>query len=911
MSKLDEIRVLVEMHKVDVVFLTETWLVPDILDAEIELAGFEVYRSDRKSTIHGGALIYVKCGIAVYNFSTFTNDLCECVSVVTTDTSGVTVRFTCCYRSGDNSSVSNVKLLEFLRSQSTNQADQVIICGDLNFPKIDWDTLTIDGSGAGIEEDFLCLLFDEEWKQSVSKPTRNVPGQRRSLLDLIITKENCIVSDINHLPPVDKSDHDVLICNVQIGLNGYREDKIAYNYPKGNYQAILDDLTLTDWSRIFEHDDANTCWIYFKDTMISLIAKHVPKLKVGTARPPLPPDIVKAIREKHRLGKIYAITLDADDYERYRIQRNLVTKSLRDHRNSYCDSIIKDCKNFPKKIFGYINKKRSTRTVGPLRDVSGNLTTDPAEMASLLNVAFSKAYHKHNSGALRIAGPPENIVISTESVKRLLDSLDGSKSSGPDGLHSYPLKACSAGVATPLSLIFTKTIVEGRIPEDWRKAFVVPLPKGGDRQDPDNYRSVSLCCICSKLCEKIIHNMLMERLNSVGYNDILQHGFTAGKSCLTNLLVARNTWTAWLDAGKAVDVVYFDFSRAFDRVDHGLLVEKLIAINVSVDMIRWIADFLSDRSQCVVVDGKNSEWCSVESGVPQGTVLGPVLFGIFVSDVQKGMTTPLLKYADDIKIFGTVHNDTDRAKIQSDIKILEEWSSRWRLSLNERKCRVLHLGNNNPRYSYHLAGTCLEEAETEKDLGVWTETNLGVTKHCRELASKANKLIGLLGRHLPKLNDDAFRRLYSTLIRPSLEHAVSAWNPWLRCDIDLLERVQRRATRRLTIMTGLDYETRITRLGLTTLEQRRRRGMLIDMFKLWKGWYAGLEWSNFFSPKPYRTTRGHYASALKPHVKLNLRKMFFSVSVIDDWNNLPEQLLDCPSLNSFKNNLDIFLMNTN
>jgi hypothetical protein len=352
-----------------------------------------------------------------------------------------------------------------------------------------------------------------------------------------------------------------------------------------------------------------------------------------------------------------------------------------------------------------------------------------------------------------------------------------------------------------------------------------------------------------------------------------------------------------------VDVVFLDFSRAFDSIDHRLLVRRLAELGVSVEVLNWIANFLTGRRQRVMVAQMTSTWTTVTSGVPQGSILGPLLFCIYISDIQAHITCDILKYADDIKLFCEVDCDADRHRLQSDIDSIVAWARRRDMHLNIPKCHVMHLGRRNPCSDYSIGGQNLGAVSDECDLGVWTSNSLSVTRHCKEVAARANRLTGFLGRSLPRLSDVDFRRLYTAIIRPSLDYAATVWCPWLRGDVLILENAQRRATRRLTKLAHLDYDERRARLRLTSLADRRIRGMLIETFKLWRG-FSDLHWEDFFSPKPYSATRGHCAAVAKPFSRLNVRTNFFSSAVVDHWNRLPGELLRCETVNQFKNALD-------
>src|SRR5712671_4200021 len=358
-----------------------------------------------------------------------------------------------------------------------------------------------------------------------------------------------------------------------------------------------------------------------------------------------------------------------------------------------------------------------------------------------------------------------------------------------------------------------------------------------------------------------------------------------------------------------MDVIFLDFSRAFDSVNHRHLVSKLVHLGVAAELVNWIAAFLSGRKQRVVVDGHSSSWSNVTSGVPQGSRLSPLLFSVFVSDIHQGTHCKMLKYADDIKMYLPVKSEEDRRLLQSDLNKIILWCEKWDLSLNTQKCHVLHIGKNNKLFAYYLNNDALETVNEERDLGVFITRTLNVSNQCNSVASKANQIAGFLGRHLPKLDPAEFKCLYTTIIRPGVEFASTAWAPWLQQDIKRLESVQRRATKRLTKLYRLDYKSRLKILQLPKLSDRRKRGMLIDMFKIVNSFW-NVPSDSYFSLKK-SVTRGHKYAITKPKFRMKCRQTFFSCAIVNDWNALPSSIFDnCNNVNLFKNRLDRLLFSS-
>ena len=292
---------------------------------------------------------------------------------------------------------------------------------------------------------------------------------------------------------------------------------------------------------------------------------------------------------------------------------------------------------------------------------------------------------------------------------------------------------------------------------------------------------MSLTSVACKMMEKLVRNEVMVHMTRNNLLSSLQHGFVHGRSCTTQLLEVLDKWTEAIEQGDSVDAIYLDFAKAFDTVPHQRLLVKLAGYGMGGKVLQWIAAFLEGRHQRVLVNGSNSSWSPVTSGIPQGSVLGPMLFVCYINDMPDVVASPIHMFADVTKIFRQMTAQSDQVTLQTDLRQLEAWTKKWQFRFNEEKCKVMHLGQYNHHYDYTITSggkdTTLGETTNERDLGVQIDHDLKFDQQVEMVANKANKMLGLKRRSFTYLDGPTMKKLYTSLVRPILEYGNVAWAP--------------------------------------------------------------------------------------------------------------------------------------
>ena len=910
-NKQKELELLITEEELDIVGITETWLNDKISDEELHIKGYTLLRNDRNDNIKsrgGGVVLYVRNELHPIHKTDLTELNFPESIWCSINCNGENTLIGVCYRAPDSSEINDIALYSLL-NRVKNQ--RVVVLGDFNYPEINWNQDdTLDAAHPFIE----CLgnnfLF-----QLVEEPTRG-----KKFLDLVLSSDDSIVQKLQVGEPFESSDHQVIRFELICEKRTLEKNLKIYDYFKADYNEIRKYAESLNWGSInkLNINSVDEIWAEIKtnladvkDKFINLKRKTKNKCKWVTKR------VTRFRNAKKKAWNNYIKSgKESSLYEVYKKKLKVSINENKVAKQSFEEKLANNIKNDSKSFYAYVgSKKRVNNKVGPLRDNSKQILNSNIENANLLNAYFSSVFTVENLNS--IPAPIKlfsensdqtltNIDITEDIVLEKLNKINVSKCQGSDQLHPKLLYELRNEIVIPLTMLFTLSLQLGIVPQDWREANVAPLHKKGSREKPENYRPVSLTSIVGKILESIIKDSVVSHLNQYNLINKSQHGFTRGKSCLTNLLDFFEVVTKELDEGNNVDLIYLDFSKAFDKVPYKRLFTKLESHGISGNILNWIKIWLSDRRQRVCIDGEYSEWVEVTSGVPQGSVLGPILFIVYINDLDCNVISKLDKFADDSKLGKSLRSQDDVECLRKDLANMEKWSNDWQMKFNTDKCTVMHLGRNNMASQYILNDKKLKESESERDLGVIIDKNLKFSDHCNKVANTANVTLGMIRRTINCKSKSIITRLYKALVRPQLEYCVQAWRPYLKKDIEKIEKVQRRATKMISDCSKLSYEERLKITGLSTLEARRNRGDLIEVFKLLKG-FSKVDYKHFFQLVDNSKTRGNKYKLVKSRSRLDIRKHFFSQRVVNEWNKLPNSVVEAESVNSFKNKYDIYV----
>ena len=790
------------------------------------------------------------------------------------------------------------------------------ILGDLNFPGISWTDKSVKPgcNYPALHRDLLEVLADNGLEQTVTKPTRG-----NNTLDLCITNNPTRVNRCE--TAIGLSDHDLVFVEADLSpLTNNQSKREVPLYKKANWEGLRDHMS-NHWDREKASTtvgSVNDLWESFRDALRDGINKYIPHrvAKRKDSCPWISREIRKLIKQRNRVYRKNANT--GEHQERLKKLKQNVQKQVRRSYWKYIQDIIlpEDTENRAdnnKRFWTFIKHcKRDSVGISPLKDSKGELHTDPVGKATLLNEQFKSVFSKqtplgpeHTDHAHRQSSYPQmpEINVCTTGVENLLKKLKPHKAAGPDQLKPLVLKEIASAIAPCLQHIFQRSLDEGIVPDDWKRANVTPIFKKGSKFQPSNYRPVSLTCICSKVMEHVIVSNLSRHLEGNHILSDRQHGFRAKRSCETQLIDFTQEIAKHLDDGQQVDAVVMDFSKAFDKVAHNRLLWKLEEYGVERRTLCWIRHFLRDRSQCVVVDGKRSDPAPVTSGVPQGSVIGPILFLVYINDLPDCVSSSIRLFADDTIIYRHIKSEADGQALQDDLRHLEDWERSWQMEFHPGKCTVLRITHKRKPIirQYYLHNLQLETTTESKYLGVTVTSDLKWNRHIDNVTAKANRTLGFVRRNLQISSPAIKERAYMGLVRPQVEYASTVWNPYNTNLVHKVEMVQRRAARwtlnrhhNTSSVTAM-----LDQLQWRSLRDRRTDASLCMFYKMVTGLVTigPLQVTQQIS-RPSRRT--HALTYLAMMTTKDVYRYSFYPRTIFIWNSLPSAVVTAPSIETFR-----------
>lgn len=564
-----------------------------------------------------------------------------------------------------------------------------------------------------------------------------------------------------------------------------------------------------------------------------------------------------------------------------------------------------------------MNEQRKESGLPSTMTLNGESASNPQEICHLFARKFASVFTDEalpdTHVALAACNVPQynqtlsSINISEEMISTAAQQLKSSYNPGPDGVPSAFLKKHIAILVAPLHLLFRKSVVSGKFPTCWKFAHMFPVHKKGSKRDANNYRGITSLSSISKLFELVIMQPLLSHCKQYISDD--QHGFTSGRSTVTNLLCLTSFITDSMAERAQTDVIYTDLSAAFDKVNHEIAIAKLDRLGVHGSLLRWFGSYLSDRQLMVAIGDSRSAIFQATSGIPQGSHLGPLIFLLYFNDVNLVLEGHKLSYADDLKMYVLIRCIDDCHYLQRQLETFANWCNLNRMEVNPEKCSIITFSRKKEpiRFSYTLNGTTITRVDHIKDLGVILDSQLTYKQHISYIVDKASKTLGFIFRIGKNFTDIyCLKSLFCSLVRSTLEYCSSIWNPTYNNGVERVESIQRRfirfALRRLPWRDPFQlpsYESRCQLIDLELLRSRRDTSRALFIADTLQGRVdcpSILEKINVnVRPRALRNSAmlrpAHHRTNYSMHGAINgLQRVFNRVSSVFDFNLTRETL---------------------
>ena len=797
----------------NIICLCETWLNVNIASSELLLDGYDIFRADRKALHdqypHGGSLIAVKNNFAaeeVHNPNMPDSSIACKITIC-----DVTI-IICVFYNPPASSKYRYELADFINLLNFfPKTSQLVICGDINFPETNWSSLT---SLSDYEQQVLDEFEDRCLLQAIDFKTC---GQ--NILDVAFYS-NCHIHakrDDSFENIYDCSDHHAILLQLECALYEKKPTlERCRSFGSGDYDAMNEAMRSAPFDSIC-HTNIDKMTEELYKYFDSIIERHVPRRTFH--RQQLPPwitrstsHLIKQLGTQKRL-----LSRKPTSYRKTAVTNleNIVFSACETDRKNYQEELM-GSRNTDG-IFKHLKSlKKSISLPNEMTDAKSTVTA-PVDKINLLNNFFQSVFSSKKVFTHADIKAEQSILtnfnVSKSKIRKILSSLDVTKTRGPNGLPPIFFNKTALEITPALHKLLRNIKRLGKLPATWKTAAVSPIFKKGDRRSVENWRPISLLNIDSKVLEKCMYEPLYNHFEQFLTHS--QHGFTRGRSVMTNMLLFQNKIHKALDNNSQDDVVafYTDFSKAFDKVPHFELLQKVANTGVGGCFLEVLVDYLKDRKQYVRVDNQRSITLPVNSGVPQGSLLGPLLFCIFINDLPDRLkfSEPYI-FADDLKILAI---KPDSISLQRDLRAIESWVNENKMSLAMDKCAKLTFRGINKNFK--LMGSVLESSSEVKDLGVMIDQKLSSTRHVDVRLAKARNALYYVRRNVAyQISRQVKLGLYKSLILPILTYGFHCYSP-NRTDLNRLERFQRKAIKWIMGNQSDDYKRQLSTLNLLPL----------------------------------------------------------------------------------------------
>ena len=748
--------------------------------------------------------------------------------------------------------------------------------------------------------------------QQITEPTYH--GTRDSLLDILLTNQhgnNSLLSSTTAQPICDKCDHDALVAKIRTkSSKNYDSTKPNLCFQKADYNLISSHLRSIDWESVIKTGTVNyqTSYDNFVCQLQSVINDYVPKrfYRKGFK---LPKYLRRLAKTKSLLYK--KKKSDLAFKPEYVKASKLYEKEVKAWFSSVEEKVCSS--RNPTNLLKYVNRKLKLKTDIPsVLNIDGKTITDDLMKANHFNEQFTSVFQTDDGNSLNLHEKTstylEHINISSEDISQAILKIKPKTSKTPDSIPPIFLKNAGKSLIPALKQLFQSSLDNGTLPKEWKTALINPVHKKGSKNDVLNYRPISLTSSLCRLLESIIKTYILIHLYENNLISPKQHGFLPGRSTCTQLLTTLNTVMQNFDQKRDVHIVYTDFSKAFDKVCHNKLIQVLSSYGIKGRLLCWIKNFITHRSQAVYIGEATSGTKEITSGVPQGSVLAPLLFSLYVQRIEStcfpGCDVGL--FADDCKFISS-----DERALQNTLDNMTRFVAERQLVLSKAKCSHLPITRQGTDCHFYLEGDEVPAVDSIRDLGIILTSDLKWKAHITTITQRAFHKMHLILFSFTTSNVGVLLLAYKSFVRPILESGSVIWNPYLIGNTDKLESVQLQFTRRLFQRCGLsssNYDDRLQKLNLKSLEHRRLAIDLVMLYKILNN-LVDIDSEQLFTFKESRyDLRGNSLTLNKPKTATNTAFNFFTSRVVRLWNALPDEIVTSRSVYAFKrqvNNLDL------